>query len=288
MNREEKIMKRLQEHYDYVESLGYNVVALFLQGSQNYELDIYTDEYMSDVDTKSIVLPTLDDLVAGNKMTSTTYDIQGEHSIEHAEVKDIRIMMDMWVKENTSYLELLFTDFKIINPLYKEFVDEILSMNNDILKINIPQFLKCVSGMSMEKVKALYHPYPGTMDKIEKFGYDPKQLHHIIRLNWFLNTLIENDFSDYKSALVPNNEQKAYLIRVKKGEEYDLQQAITFANAYDNDTKLLKDELINGKYQDYEFQTETYEKLQSIVSECVKFNIIYQVRKDLEDAKDSL
>ena len=48
--RHDKIMKRVQEHYD--EALQYfpeeQIVGVFLQGSQNYELDYEG----SDVDTK--------------------------------------------------------------------------------------------------------------------------------------------------------------------------------------------------------------------------------------------
>ena len=31
MNREEKIMKRVQEHYDYIKNKGYEIVFLALQ-----------------------------------------------------------------------------------------------------------------------------------------------------------------------------------------------------------------------------------------------------------------
>lgn len=62
MNREEKIMARLQEHYNYLIEKGHEVVALMLQGSQNYDLDIYTEEYQSDIDSKAIILPSFEDL----------------------------------------------------------------------------------------------------------------------------------------------------------------------------------------------------------------------------------
>ena len=73
MTREEKIMKRVKEHYDEACSLGKEVVAVFLQGSQNYELDEYSEEYMSDIDTKCIILPTLDDIVNGKAPYSSTH-----------------------------------------------------------------------------------------------------------------------------------------------------------------------------------------------------------------------
>ena len=100
MNREEKIMKRVQEHYDYLQSLGYEVVCVCLQGSQNYGLDEYSDEYQSDIDTKAIVLPPLDDFIAAASPVSTVVIMDNN---EHAEVKDIRIMFDMFKKMNISY-----------------------------------------------------------------------------------------------------------------------------------------------------------------------------------------
>ena len=57
-------------------------------------LFINDDDYHSDVDTKAIVLPTLDNLVCGNKMVSTKYELDGEQ----IDVKDIRVMVDMWKK----------------------------------------------------------------------------------------------------------------------------------------------------------------------------------------------
>ena len=46
MSKKLKIMKRVQEHLEYLSRNGYEVVFIALQGSQNYGLDIYTDEYM--------------------------------------------------------------------------------------------------------------------------------------------------------------------------------------------------------------------------------------------------
>ena len=59
MTREEKIMKRVKEHYEEACSLGFEVVAIFLQGSQNYNCDEYSEDYQSDIDTKCIILPSL-------------------------------------------------------------------------------------------------------------------------------------------------------------------------------------------------------------------------------------
>ena len=70
MNREQKIMKRVQEHFDYLKEKGFEIVFIALQGSQNYELDVYDNDYMSDIDTKAVVLPSFKDFVYGKKIFS--------------------------------------------------------------------------------------------------------------------------------------------------------------------------------------------------------------------------
>ena len=66
MNREEKIMKRVQEHYNYLKNKGFEIVFIALQGSQNYELDVYDEDYTSDVDTKAVILPSFRDCIWKN------------------------------------------------------------------------------------------------------------------------------------------------------------------------------------------------------------------------------
>jgi calcineurin-like phosphoesterase family protein len=208
--RNKQIMLRVKEHYGEVQALGYNVAFIALQGSQNYEMDLYTDEYMSDIDTKVIVIPTLKDIVSGKPPVSTTLVRENN---EHIDIKDIRLMADMWKKQNPSYLELLFTKYKILNPLYKDITSVLFENAEQIAKINSIAFYKAIKGMAYEKQKALCHPYPNTMDKINKFGYDPKQLHHIARLHEFTLAYIET--GNYAQCMVPYN--KDHLLRLKLG-----------------------------------------------------------------------
>ena len=62
------IIQQVQAHYN--EALNYfderSIVGIFLQGSQNYGLD--TPD--SDIDTKLITLPSLDDIVFNRKAIS--------------------------------------------------------------------------------------------------------------------------------------------------------------------------------------------------------------------------
>lgn len=234
MDREERINKRLKEHYEYLESKGYEIVGLFLQGSQNYNNDIYTEEYMSDIDTKAIVLPTFEDFVKGYSPLSTTLILEND---EHIDVKDIRVMFEVMQKCNLNYLEILFTDFKIINPKYEKAINVLLENAELLAMSNKKQLLNCIVGMSKQKFCALKHPYPTIKDKIDKFGYDPKQLNHIIRLNYFIKRILNGE--SFRSAL-NEIERKDYLVEVKKGM-YDLATAEKLANEFDAETYELKE-----------------------------------------------
>ena len=241
MNREEKIMQRVQEHYDYLQSLGYEVVCVCLQGSQNYGLDEYSDEYISDIDTKAIVLPPLDDFIAAAPPVSTVVIMDNN---EHAEVKDIRIMFDMFKKANISYIELLFTEFKIINPEWAEFIEPLFANRELISKSNRNQFLRCIAGMAMEKRKALCHPYPNLIEKIEKYGYDGKQLHHCVRLYNFIERFVNGESLDtcYKVKAPMHN----ILMNYKKqkdayGNELSQEKAIEICDYYVAEIGKIKD-----------------------------------------------
>ena len=279
MNREEKIMQRVQEHYDYLQSLGYEIVCVCLQGSQNYGLDEYSDEYMSDIDTKAIVLPPLDDFIAAAPPVSTVVVMDNN---EHAEVKDIRIMFDMFKKANISYIELLFTEFKIINPEWAEFIEPLFANRELISKYNRNRFLRCIAGMAMEKRKALCHPYPNLIEKIEKYGYDGKQLHHCVRLYNFITRFVNGESLDtcYKVGIPMHN----ILMNYKKqkdayGNELSQEKAIEICDYYVAEIGKIKDTALTEE----EVLDKDAEKLLSrILLKIIKAKMI----KDLEASRD--
>lgn len=271
-NYDEEIQAKVQKHYDFLKSLGLNVVAIFAQGSMNYGLYIQEGNYKSDVDTKAIILPTLDDLVKGNKMISKKYDFEGEQ----IDVKDIRVMVDMWEKSNPSYLEILFTKYRVINPSYENFINQILNINNDIVKMNFPQLAKCIRGMSKEKVVALKKPFPSLIDKIERFGYDPKQLHHILRLNKLIKDIFINNIPFGDALEIKEDSTRNWLINIKKGT-LSLKEAEKESFDYDKDTEKIKEKVLK-EYENFKFDSKTDKELKNIVYDCVKFNIIKQVK----------
>ena len=276
--RKEHIKNRLKAHYKHIESLGYEIIGIFLQGSQNYNLDIYEKDYTSDIDTKCIVLPTLDNLIKGNQMTSTKYDFEGEQ----IDVKDIRVMMEMWKKQNQSYLEILFTDYKIINPKYKSYLKEILDMKNDIIQLNPPQLARCIKGMSGEKVVALEHEYPATIEKIKKFGYDPKQLASIVRLTHLIENIFDKNMNFKDAILYTDDDLRNYMLNIKKGK-IELEEARELATMYDTKTNMIKERVVEEQGKD-NFNSEICEKLETAIYKLVRFGIISGVMEARQNA----
>lgn len=226
--RKEKIMIALHQRYNEVVEMGYEVVGVFLQGSQNYNLD-YEE---SDIDCKAIILPRFEDFVLNKSAVSTTHVCDNN---EHIDLKDMRLMFDCFKKQNINFIEILFTEFYVMNPKYADLYQPMFDNAEKIARYNNYASINCMVGMSLEKYKALEHPYPATLDKIEKFGYDPKQLHHIFRLQDFMKRYINEE--SYKQCLKAKTSK--LLIEIKKGY-FNLENARNLA-------KTITDDLVESK-----------------------------------------
>ena len=167
--------ERLVEHFEEAKTLfpEDRIVGLFLQGSQNHGLELST----SDVDTKLIVVPTFEDIALARKPVSTTYVRAND---EHIDLKDIRLYIETFRKQNLNFLEILFTDYFIVNPLYAEQWARLVEHREEIARMNVYRAVKSMKGIAMEKFHAMEHPYPTKLDLIEKYGFDGKQVHHLI------------------------------------------------------------------------------------------------------------
>ena len=222
-------LEEFQKHYPDLE-----LFCLCLQGTQNYGLDIYTDEYKSDIDTKVIIIPSLEDVVMNRKPISTTYVLPNN---EHLDIKDIRLYFDNFKKQNINFLEILFTNYYLVNPKYEDLWQLLVYFREEIAHYNKNAALRCMAGMSMEKRKALCHPYPSIIDKIEKYGYDGKQLHHIIRMYDFICGYAQGDsFKKCLKSYVHNR-----MMMKAKLNQYSLEEAIQLADFFDLNTKTVKD-----------------------------------------------
>ena len=219
------VMSRVHDHLD--ESLQRfdesRIVGIFLQGSQNYGLETPK----SDVDTKLIVTPTFDEVVLNKKPISTTH-VRANN--EHTDLKDIRLMLATFRKQNLNFIEILFTPYAWVNPLFESEWGRLTAAREQIAHYSPYSAVKTMKGIAMEKYHAMEHEYPSKIDVLAKFGYDPKQLHHLLRVEEYLGRYIDGE--PYEDCLHPHRLE--YLIDVKRGY-YDLEMARIIANtAMDN------------------------------------------------------
>ena len=195
----------------YMESLDYfdssNIVGCFLQGSQNYELSTPN----SDIDSKLIVVPTFREIAMNEKPISTTHIHKNN---EHTDFKDIRLYIDSFRKQNINSLEILFTKYFIINPSYESQWNRLIEAREEIARMNPIRGFEAMRGVAFQKYKDMYHPTASRQAAFEKYGYDPKSLHHLVRIGDFMNRSLRGD--SYEECLTPEN--KDYLIKLKMGE----------------------------------------------------------------------
>lgn len=207
----EWIIKRIKEHYQ--EALTFfpenRVVGIFCQGSQNYGLD-YED---SDIDTKLIVVPSIDDIIFNKPPISTTHVRDNN---EHIDFKDFRLYRKCFEKQNLNFLEILFTEFKIVNPQYEKMWNVLIEHREEIARYNEFQAIKSMKGIAMEKYHAMKHPYPSKLALIEEHGYDGKQVHHLIRVEDYIDRYIRGH--SYESCLKPSHGKIPRMMEYKRQE----------------------------------------------------------------------
>lgn len=229
--RQKNIFVTLSNYKQKLEEQGYKVIYIGLYGSQNYNVD----DGLSDIDAKAIVLPTLNDIIF-RKVTSKVIKCENG-SID---VKDLITFYDVIKKGNFSYIESIDTEYSIgdkyIKNLFKQFRPN----------------LKSMLGAMHEKRKALTHEYPSKHDEFEKWGFDPKQYHHIVRLL---------DLLEYNNK---NNATKSYLIY----DEVISQQMINLKrNNLDGENLYTKQEAEN-------LADECIEKARIFIPENYKYEAI--------------
>lgn len=214
------IMNNVNAHLQEAQTLvpPEHIVLVALQGSQNYGLDYEG----SDVDTKCIVTPTFKDIALARKPVSTTHV---RENTEHIDMKDIRLYVQTFRKQNLNFLEILYTPYFIFpNEAYQAQWQRLVDNRELITHYDPVRSVKSMMGIAAEKYYAMEHRYPSRAEWLDKFGYDPKQLSHLLRVSEYLNRYIAGE--PYNECLL--TKQADYLKAVKLGY-YSLEDARTVA-----------------------------------------------------------
>lgn len=248
-------MKELQQQKKILEDMGYNVAYICVYGSQNYGMAIDNTEYKSDIDMKAVIIPTLDDLINETKPLSTSIDTEWWL----CDLKDIRQYTETLCKANPVYIESLYTNFYISTPVF----DDIRALRRELVDSMSHLFIRGAFGQMMQKREALCHPYPSIKDKVDKYGYDPKQLHHIRRFWELIYSFIP---WKQEPQFMVDEEIREELIALKT-KPIPLDEAVKMADEYVEISKIMID---NWKFpEDFSIKKKILEISRKIIKDSI-------------------
>lgn len=218
-------IKELNAHFDQVqkwcdEKPGKPTVwVTMLYGSQNYGLS--TAE--SDVDTKTMLLPSLSMVLMDTARVSTEITMP-DGSLDNC--KDLREMFDNYLKGNINFVETLFSNYYKCG-CFAGFFEQLRSRRNLIANTQPRRLMHMAAGMAKQKYCAFDHPYKGKLEVLEKYGYDPKQLHHLMRLYYFMLEYAANQsfYHALNSASPLHNSELNKKLMLVKTEPYEVEYA---------------------------------------------------------------
>ena len=225
--KDTRVVERLYSDFEEAKKLGYKVLGVFLQGSQNYNLDYEG----SDIDTKCVVLPSFEDICLNKKMVSTTHVIK---TGEHLDLKDVRDMIHNFKKQNINFLEILFTDYYVLSPTYYDLWMELVKHREEIARYNVVTNMRATSGMCYEKFKALCKDTPSQHEEIVKYGWATKQLHHCKRLREFAERYSNGE--GFAECLISRDYEDLVAIKSRGHEIYTLEEAVALADKYQTES----------------------------------------------------
>jgi predicted nucleotidyltransferase len=193
------IEQRLKAHYDTA-CAHYgpeNVLGVFLYGSWNYGTALED----SDVDTKCILISDLYHLAI------KPYETKHLHiDDEVCECMTIQHMVANWKKQNINFVEILFTPYCIINPMYLgkwyEFVQE---NREDIAHYDIRQAIMSMGHQALHTLK--------------QDPTDFKKQMNVIRISLALKKLVNHHPYWHCIHLSEDNRAKLREVRLKGADE---------------------------------------------------------------------
>ena len=193
-----RVRKRLKEHLD--EALQnpkiHDWFMIAVNGSYNYNMDTP----QSDIDSKLLVIPSLEQLVSGK---SLNYLHCMSDNGEHVEVKDIRHYFATMLKQNINFVETLYAQVWIVNPVYMRLFHYLFEMKDVISGCNPIATIHCIQGTAHQKYKQMLQSSPARAAEIENYGFDRKSLHHLVRCVFFGEYYMEG--TSYQECLQNND-----------------------------------------------------------------------------------
>lgn len=252
--KKKDIMTDLNKKLEWLyKNTSHNVIWIALFGSQNYEMDLNTEEYRSDIDAKAVCIPSMRELLRDEKLVSKVYKLEDGSQIE---VKDIRLFIRTLKKQNPSYLETLFTKYYICDERFKK----VLDMADDIALADRKRLFKSILGMICQKKKNIDKSFGSNEGRCVGYGYDPKEMSNIARL-YFLSCDLILRKKTLRESLVPDECYKKTCIDYKVNP-VDVNTAFLESNKFFIASKKMIENYLKNELP---VDEECYKKLDNVV-----------------------
>lgn len=228
----------LKTYYDTIQK-DHKVVFLALYGSQNYGLDTPK----SDVDAYCVTVPSRHELIfscpSGENPAKSTPSSAYCYDTGKVTVKDIRQMMDAYVKQAINFCETLFTPYIIINPRYATEVAELRAHAEKIASADLYQQLRTTEGMLQSQMVKAHAP---TAPTIADSPTHMKCLAHAMHCWQFIQRRSKG--ATFADALVENEEWAEWfaLMQALKGGTWDADAMTPIASTLAEDAKAFWEE----------------------------------------------
>ena len=184
------------------------ILGVFLYGSQNYGLDTEN----SDVDTKAIYIPTLEELMFKKPISKELELPDGSH----CDVKDIREIIKNFTKQNINYIEILYTKYYYINGLYeKSWKDNFIVIRDCISHYDMNLAIKASAYQGLSAIKDALKP-----DKDQKAVI--KSIANAFRLLYFIESYVIGEY--YLKCIQPENDILETIMDMKTREEISMEE----------------------------------------------------------------
>ena len=266
-----RITQALQRYHDRV-SRSREIMFTALYGSQNYGLD--TPE--SDVDAYSVTVPSRHELIfgypSGEDPVKSTPSSSYCYGTGKVTVKDVRQMMDAYVKQSINFCETLFTPYIIINPRYATEVAELRAHAEEIASADLYQQLRTTEGMlQSQMVKAHAPTAPAIADSPTRMKCLARAMHC-----WqFIQRRSKG--ATFADALVENEEWTEWfaLMRALKNGVWDADTMAPIASTLAEDAKAFWEEykLEHDPDEHHRARAELRNELADIACSAIAKNI---------------
>ena len=231
-----------------------------LVGSNNYNLNTES----SDKDYKLFVVPTFEDLYAG-ELFSTPNIITPDVDYD---IHDIRQLPQLLWKANINYMETLYSisiNFTCFNSAPSELF-QLIALRDTLMRMNIPKFYASCLGTHRQKMLLLHKGTESTQTLVDKFGYDTKQACHAIRVLDAAERFHDTDFKDFKLSIWYDNADPMRKVLLDiKGGEYTEKEFVELATE-----KAAKMSTLAADFDKFEADKYTLEMANNLIKNFVK------------------